>query len=59
MEAMLLWLEELKAVLDIPPSIQAWGVKEDTFIAKVDKLAVMAFDNQCTGANPRSLSSVS
>jgi acetaldehyde dehydrogenase/alcohol dehydrogenase len=29
-EAMLQWLEELKAVLDIPPSIQAWGIKEDT-----------------------------
>jgi acetaldehyde dehydrogenase/alcohol dehydrogenase len=52
-EAMLQWLEELKAVLDIPPSIQAWGIEEDTFMAKVDKLAVMAFDNQCTGANPR------
>lgn len=52
-EAMLQWLEELKAILDIPPSIQAWGVKEDSFMANADKLAVMAFDDQCTGANPR------
>ena len=52
-EAMLQWLEELKATLDIPPSIQAWGIEEDTFMSKVDELAVMAFDDQCTGANPR------
>ena len=52
-EAMLQWLEELKAVLDIPPSIQACGIEEDAFMAKVDELAVMAFDDQCTGANPR------
>ena len=50
-DAMLQWLEELKAILDIPPSIQ--GVKEGSFMANADKLAVMAFDDQCTGANPR------
>ncbi len=53
LEALLQWLEELKAALEIPPSIQAWGIKEDTFMEKVDELAVMAFDDQCTGANPR------
>jgi hypothetical protein len=52
-EALLKWLEELKTALEIPPSIQAWGVKEDDFMEKVDKLAVMAFDDQCTSANPR------
>ena len=35
-EAMLQWLEELKAVLEIPPSIQAWGIEEDAFMSKVD-----------------------
>jgi acetaldehyde dehydrogenase/alcohol dehydrogenase len=52
-EALLKWLEELKTVLEIPPSIQAWGIKEDDFMKKIDKLAVMAFDDQCTSANPR------
>jgi len=52
-EAMLEWLEELKAVLDIPPSIQGWGINEAIFMSKVDELAVKAFDDQCTGANPR------
>jgi len=46
-------LEELKKDLDIPLSIQAAGVNEADFLAKVDALAVDAFDDQCTGANPR------
>lgn len=47
------WLEELKRQLDIPPSIKAAGVNEADFLAKVDAIAVEAFDDQCTGANPR------
>ena len=34
-------------------SIQAAGVSEADFVAKLDELAVEAFDDQCTGANPR------
>jgi len=51
--AMLEWLDELKKVLNIPMSIQEFGVDEAEFLAKVDELAVKAFDDQCTGANPR------
>lgn len=47
------WLEELKTALDIPVSIQAAGVAEADFLAKVDQIAVEAFDDQCTGTNPR------
>lgn len=47
------WVEDLKRQLDIPASIQAAGVPEADFLAKVDKIAVEAFDDQCTGANPR------
>jgi len=46
-------VEELKAKLNIPKSIQAWGVPEADFLAVVDELSVKAFDDQCTGANPR------
>jgi acetaldehyde dehydrogenase/alcohol dehydrogenase len=53
LNALLTWLEELKVDLDIPLSIQAAGVNEADFMAKVDKLAEDAFDDQCTGANPR------
>ncbi len=52
-ERLLTWLDELKKDLDIPMSIQAAGVNEADFLAKVDELAVDAFDDQCTGANPR------
>lgn len=52
-ENLVQWLEQLKKDLDIPGSIQAAGVGEADFMAKVDKLAEMAFDDQCTGANPR------
>ena len=52
-ERLLAWLEELKLNLDIPTSIQAAGVSEADFVAKLDELAVEAFDDQCTGANPR------
>ncbi|GAM65846.1 alcohol dehydrogenase [Vibrio ishigakensis] len=52
-ERLLAWMEELKHNLDIPTSIQAAGVAEADFVAKLDELAVEAFDDQCTGANPR------
>ncbi|AXT71086.1 bifunctional acetaldehyde-CoA/alcohol dehydrogenase [Vibrio sp. dhg] len=52
-ERLLAWMDELKANLDIPMSIQAAGVAEADFFAKLDELAVEAFDDQCTGANPR------
>ncbi|MEZ8195093.1 bifunctional acetaldehyde-CoA/alcohol dehydrogenase [Vibrio cortegadensis] len=52
-ERLLAWLEELKIALDIPLSIQAAGVSEADFLAKLDQLSVEAFDDQCTGANPR------
>lgn len=51
-EKLLQWLEQLKVDLDIPASIQATGGAEADFMAQVDKLAEMAFDDQCTGANP-------
>ncbi|MEN3110306.1 bifunctional acetaldehyde-CoA/alcohol dehydrogenase [Uliginosibacterium paludis] len=47
------WVDGLKAELGIPPSIQAAGVAEADFLAAVDTLAEQAFDDQCTGANPR------
>ncbi|WP_114009999.1 bifunctional acetaldehyde-CoA/alcohol dehydrogenase [Cohaesibacter intestini] len=52
-ENLISWIEELKSDLEIPSSIQAAGVSEADFLAKVDELAVWAFDDQCTGANPR------
>jgi alcohol dehydrogenase class IV/acyl-CoA reductase-like NAD-dependent aldehyde dehydrogenase len=52
-ESLLAWLEELKATLEIPSSIQAAGVAEPAFLASLDRLAEAAFDDQCSGSNPR------
>jgi acetaldehyde dehydrogenase / alcohol dehydrogenase len=52
-ENLIQWIELLKEDLEIPESIQAAGVPEAEFLAKVDALAIDAFDDQCTGANPR------
>lgn len=46
-------IDELKAKLNIPTSIAEAGVKREVFFATLDKLSEEAFDDQCTGANPR------
>lgn len=51
--SLLEWLEGLKRDLGIPASIREAGVAEADFLAAVDKVAVEAFDDQCTGTNPR------
>ncbi|GIU06301.1 aldehyde-alcohol dehydrogenase [Shewanella sp. c952] len=52
-EALLKEIDVIKEKIGIPSSIQAAGVNEADFIAKLDELAEDAFDDQCTGANPR------
>ena len=55
-EKLLERIEALKAGLDIPKTIrEALGddVTEEAFLASVDSLSRDAFDDQCTGANPR------
>ncbi|HLY40022.1 MAG TPA: bifunctional acetaldehyde-CoA/alcohol dehydrogenase [Terracidiphilus sp.] len=47
------WVEQLKRDLEIPASIQAAGIPEAEFLARLNSLAVDSFDDQCTGANPR------
>ena len=52
-ENLIAWVDGLKRELDIPASIKEAGVDEAQFQAQLDTLAVDAFDDQCTGANPR------
>lgn len=52
-EALVAAIEELKKKLSIPATIRAAGVDEIRFRNQVEELAEMAFDDQCTGANPR------
>ncbi|MBP5495372.1 MAG: bifunctional acetaldehyde-CoA/alcohol dehydrogenase [Lachnospiraceae bacterium] len=46
-------LDELKAKIDIKKCIADYGVDEKEFLEKLDEMATLAFDDQCTGANPR------
>lgn len=45
-------VEKLKKSISIPASIKEWGVDEKTFLDNLDELSELAFDDQCTGANP-------
>ena len=46
-------IEKLRKDLDLPGTIKEAGVNEGEFMAKVDELSELAFDDQCTGTNPR------
>ena len=46
-------IEELQAKVEMPKSIKAAGVDEEKFYANIDEMVEQAFDDQCTGANPR------
>ncbi|MFQ7311896.1 MAG: bifunctional acetaldehyde-CoA/alcohol dehydrogenase [Sellimonas sp.] len=46
-------LEELKKAIGIPKTIKEWGIKEEDFLATLDEMVEQAFNDQCTGANPR------
>lgn len=46
-------VNKLLVELNIPKTIAECGVSEKDFMASVDKLALDAFDDQCTPANPR------
>ena len=39
--------------LNMPMTIQACGIEEETYFAAIERLALDAFDDQCTPANPR------
>lgn len=46
-------VEQLKKDLNIPASIKEYGIPESEFLAKLDELSELAFDDQCTGGNAR------
>lgn len=46
-------IEALKAAVGIKCSIAEYGISEETFMATLDQMVEDAFDDQCTGANPR------
>lgn len=46
-------IEELKEKVGIKKTIAEYGIKEEDFLATLDEMTEAAFDDQCTGANPR------
>ncbi len=46
-------IEDLKAKVGIKDSIAAYGIEEKVFLNSLDEMVEQAFDDQCTGANPR------
>ncbi len=46
-------VEELKAAVGIKKSIKEYGIDEKYFLDNLDQMVEDAFDDQCTGANPR------
>ncbi len=46
-------IETLKERVGIKKTIKDYGVDEKYFLEKLDEMCEQAFDDQCTGANPR------
>ncbi len=46
-------INELKKRVGIKETIADYGVSEEDFLATIDEMTEQAFDDQCTGANPR------
>ena len=45
-------VDDLMKKVELPNSIKDFGVDEETFMNNLDELVELAFDDQCTGANP-------
>ncbi len=45
-------IDKLMKSINLPNSIKDFGVSEEDFYAKLDEMVELAFDDQCTGANP-------
>ena len=52
-EKLLEKLEELKKTIEIKPTIKDYNVDEKYFLETLDEMTEQAFNDQCTGANPR------
>ncbi len=53
LEGLIAKINELKKVVGIKDTIKDYGVDEKTFLDNLDEMVEQAFDDQCTGANPR------
>lgn len=53
LEGLIKKINELKDQLEIKHTIKDYGISEEDFLKTLDEMTEQAFDDQCTGANPR------
>ena len=53
LESLIKAINDLKAKVGIKNSIKDYVADEADFLARLDEMTEQAFDDQCTGANPR------
>ncbi len=53
LEGLIKLIDELKAKVGIKKTIKEYGIDEKYFLERLDEMVEQAFDDQCTGANPR------
>ena len=53
LEGLINAINELKARVGIKETIKDYGIDEEDFLNRLDDMVEQAFDDQCTGANPR------
>lgn len=52
-EKLIAAIEDLKKKIEIPATLRDTGIDEKLFLQNLEELSIMAFDDQCTGGNPR------
>ena len=53
LEGLICLVKDLKKKIGIKDTIRDYGIPEADFLARLDDMVEQAFDDQCTGANPR------
>ena len=53
LERLIQAVEDLKTKIGIKATIADYGIKESDFLDTLDEMTEQAFDDQCTGSNPR------
>ena len=53
LENLIAAIDELKERVGIKKTIRDYGIDEQDFLDRLDEMSEQAFDDQCTGANPR------
>ena len=53
LEGLIAAIDELKTKVGMKKTIAEYGIDENVFLSSLDEMVEQAFDDQCTGANPR------